>query len=248
MKKLFALVLTVLLFVPVAALAEENPAAVEGTTFESLILDVIRKNPQVIKQAFEKYEKETAEKQKDDEFEKLFADRAEVEIGKSEIRGDKKAEYTVIGFSDFQCPFCKRGDDTIKALMQKYDKKVRYVFKHFPLGFHPEAAPASKAAWAAGKQGKFYEFHDKLFENQGKLGEELYVQLAKDLKLDVDKFNKDRASEDAQKQIDEDIKAAQAVGISGTPGFILNGVKIFGAYPLDHFEKVITKLETTAKK
>lgn len=240
MKKLISLLIVLVLCSPFA-FAEES-------TFESLILDVIKKNPQVIKDALEKYEKEAAQKQQEEEFEKLFEDRAEIEIGKSEIRGDKKAEYTVIGFSDFQCPFCKRGDDTIKALMQKYDKKVRYVFKHFPLGFHPEATPASKAAWAAGKQEKFYEYHDKLFENQGKLGDELYVQIAKDLKLNVDKFNKDRASEDAQKAIDEDIKAAQAVGISGTPGFILNGVKILGAYPLDHFEKVISKLETTAKK
>ena len=240
MKKLLLLVLVTILLIP-AAFAEES-------SFESLILDVIKKNPQVVKEALDKYEKETAEKQKEDEFNKLLEDRVEVEVGKSEIRGDKKAEYTVIAFSDFQCPFCKRGDDTIKAVMQKYDKKVRYIFKHFPLGFHPEAAPASKAAWAAGKQGKFYEYHDKLIENQGKLGDELYVQIAKDLKLNMDKFNKDRASDEAQKQIDEDIKAGQAVGISGTPGFILNGVKILGAYPVEHFEKVISKLETTAKK
>ena len=240
MKKLLLLVLVTILLIP-AAFAEES-------SFESLILDVIKKNPQVVKEALDKYEKETAEKQKEDEFNKLLEDRVEVEVGKSEIRGDKKAEYTVIAFSDFQCPFCKRGDDTIKAVMQKYDKKVRYIFKHFPLGFHPEATPASKAAWAAGKQGKFYEYHDKLFENQGKLGDELYVQIAKDLKLNMDKFNKDRASDEAQKQIDEDIKAGQAVGISGTPGFILNGVKILGAYPVEHFEKVISKLETTAKK
>ena len=66
--------------------------------------------------------------------------------------------------------------------------------------------------------------------------------------LNVDKFNKDRASDEAQKQIDEDMKAGQAIGIQGTPGFVLNGVKILGAYPIDHFEKIISKLETTAKK
>ena len=240
MKRIVSLLLAFILFVPVA-FAEEP-------SFESLILDVIKKNPQVIKEALEKYEKEAQAKQQEDEFTKLLTDRVEVEIGDSPVLGDKKAEYTVIGFSDFQCPFCKRGDDTIKELMKKYDKKVKYVFKQFPLGFHPQAAPAAKAAWAAGKQGKFYEYHDKLFENQGKLGDELYVQLAKDLGLNVEKFNKDRTSDDAQKQIDADIKLGQSVGIQGTPGFILNGVKILGAYPVDHFEKVISHLETTAKK
>lgn len=240
MKKIVSLILSIILFAPFA-LAEE-------TSFESLVLDIIKKNPQVIKEALQKFEKEAANKQQEEEFNKLFEDRAEVEIGKSPVKGDKKAEYTIIGFTDFQCPFCKRGDDTIKEVLKKYDKKVKYVLKHFPLGFHPQAAPASKAAWAADKQGKFFEFHDKLFENQGKLGEELYVQIAKDLNLDLEKFNKDKASEDAQKQIDEDMNQAKAVGIQGTPGFILNGVKILGAYPLEHFEKVISRLETTAKK
>lgn len=240
MKRIIALVLALILLTPVA-LAEEN-------SFENLILDIIKKNPQVIKDALEKYEKEAVEKRQEDEFNKLFEDKVQIEIGESPVRGDKKAEYTIITFSDFQCPFCKRGDDTIKELMKKYDKKIKYVFKSFPLGFHPEAAPAAKAAWAADKQGKFFEYHDKLFENQGKLSEDLYIQIAKDLNLNLDKFNKDRASEDATKSIQADTKQGQDVGIQGTPGFILNGIRILGAYPIDHFEKIISKLETTAKK
>lgn len=240
MKKLISLVIALVLFIPVAF--------AEDTSFENLVLDILRKNPQVIKEALEKYEKEAAKKQEEDEFNKLLAEKVDVEIGSSPVKGEKKAQYTIIAFSDFQCPFCKRGDDTIKELLKKHEGQIKYVFKHFPLSFHPEAANASKAAWAAGKQNKFFEYHDKLFENQAKLGEELYVQIAKDLGLNLEKFNKDRASEDAQKQIDADMKAAQAIGVQGTPGFVLNGVKILGAYPIDHFEKVITNLETTAKK
>ena len=240
MKKIIALALALILFAPVA-LAEENG-------FENLVLDIIKKNPQIIKEALEKYEKEASEKKQEGEFDKLFADKVQIEIGESPVRGDKKAEYTIFAFSDFQCPFCKRGDDTIKELMKKHDKKIKYVFKNFPLGFHPEAAPAAKAAWAAGKQGKFYEYHDKLFDNQGKLSEDTYIQIAKDLGLNLDKFNKDRASEDAEKSVQADMKQGQEAGIQGTPGFILNGVRIFGAYPIDHFEKIISRLETTAKK
>ena len=240
MKKLLSLFLAFTLLAP-AVFAEES-------SFENLVLDIIKKNPQAIKEALEKYERESAEKRQDDEFNKLFQDRVQIEIGQSPVRGDKKAEYTIIAFSDFQCPFCKRGDDTIKELMKKHDKKIKYIFKNLPLGFHPEAAPAAKAALAAGKQGKFYEYHDKLFENQAKLGDETYVQIAKDLSLNLDKFNKDRNSEETEKQIQEDMKQGQEAGIQGTPGFILNGVKILGAYPVDHFEKIITRLETTAKK
>ncbi len=240
MKRIISILLACILFAPVAY--------AEDTSFDSLVLDVIKKNPQIIKEVLEKYEKEAAEKSKEDEFQKLLTDKVEVEIGDSPVKGDKKAEYTIVGFTDFQCPFCKRGDDTIKELQKKYDKKLRYVLKNFPLGFHPEAAPAAKAAWAAGKQGKFFEYHDKLFENQSKLGDELYVQLAKDLSLNVDKFNKDRASDEAEKQLKADMEVGQKAGIQGTPGFILNGVKIFGAYPADYFEKIISTLETTAKK
>lgn len=254
MKRIISLVLVLSLFVPYAfaeeAANETTEQVVEknSLTFESLILDVIKKNPQIIKEVLEKYEKDLAEKKQEDEFNKLLEERVEVEVGQSPTKGDKKAEYTVFGFSDFQCPFCKRGDDTIKQLMEKYDKKVKYVFKHLPLSFHPQAAPASKASWAAGKQSKFFEYHDKLFENQSKLGEELYVQIAKDLGLDMDKFNKDRNGDEAEKQIQADMKAAETVGIQGTPGFVLNGVKIYGAYPLDHFEKIISRLGPTAKK
>lgn len=240
MKKIIVLILAFVICLPVVFAQEPS--------FENLVLDIIKKNPQVIKEALESFEKEAAKNRDAEEFNKLLSDKVEVDIGNAPVRGNKKSDYTIITFSDFQCPFCKRGDDTVKEVVKKHEGKIRYVFKHYPLSFHPEAAPASKAAWAAGRQGKFFEYHDKLFENQSKLGEELFVQIAKDLGLDVEKFNKDRSSEDAEKQIQSDMKQAQEVGIQGTPGFILNGVKILGAYPAEHFEKVISALETTAKK
>lgn len=245
MKKLISLILAVTLFIPLAAFAEEE------NSFEKLVLEVIKKNPEVIKEALEKYEKQAAEKAQEEEFKKLLEEKVEVDIGDSPVRGKKKAKYTIIAFSDFQCPFCKRGDDTIKELMQKYGDDIKYVFKHFPLSFHPEAENASKACWAAGKQNKFYEYHDKLFENQAQLGEELYTKLAEELKLNIEKFNNDRNSEEAKEAIKKDMDQGQEIGIRGTPGFILNGVKILGAYPLEHFEKVISALEEkdrTAKR
>ena len=102
--------------------------------------------------------------------------------------------------------------------------------------------PAAKAALAAAKQGKFYQFHDKLFENQDKLGEPLYIQIAKELGLNLQKFNADRNSKEIEDQIKADASQANSLGFNGTPGFSLNGVKILGAYPQEHFEKVISAL------
>lgn len=241
MKKLLSFVLAAILLCPTVAFAQNQ-------SFEDLVLDIIKKNPGVIKEALEKYEQELADKAKEEEFKNLLEDRVEVKIGKTPIHGKKKAKYTIIAFSDFQCPFCSRGNETVKQLLEKYGDDINYVFKHFPLSFHPEAAPAAKACWAAGKQDKFYEYHDLLFENQAKLGEELYIQLAEELDLNIEKFNKDRKSDDAEKAIKEDMEQGQAIGIRGTPGFILNGVKIFGAYPVDYFEKVISALQEEENK
>ena len=117
-----------------------------------------------------------------------------------------------------------------------------YVYKNLPLPFHPESTPAAKAALAAGRQGKFYEFHDKLYEKQGELGEALYVQTAKELGLNMEKFNADRNSSEIDAQVKADLAQANSLGFNGTPGFALNGVKILGAYPIEHFEKIIMAL------
>ena len=117
-----------------------------------------------------------------------------------------------------------------------------FVYKNLPLPFHPEAMPSAKAALAAGRQGKFFEYHDKLYENQAQIGEALYVQTAKDLGLNIEKFNTDRNSKEIEDQVKADADQASKLGFNGTPGFALNGVKILGAYPQEHFEKIIAAL------
>ena len=178
----------------------------------------------------------------EEQLKQALNDKINVDIGNTPVLGNKNAKIKLIVFSDFQCPFSKRGADTVKALMQKYGGNISFVYKNLPLPFHPEAMPAAKAALAAARQGKFYEFHDKLFENQAQLGEPLYVQTAKDLGLNIDKFNADRNSPEIEAQIKADATQANSLGFNGTPGFALNGVKILGAYPQEHFEKIINAL------
>ncbi len=150
-----------------------------------------------------------------------------------------EALVTIVEFSDFECPFCSRGGNTVKAVKNEYGDKVRVVFKHHPLPFHRNAGPAHKAAIAAQKQGKFWEFHDKAFENQRGLNEDNFVAWAKELGLDVDKFNKDRKDASADARIKADMEMAATIKVQGTPNFLINGRKVVGAQPKGVFKAVI---------
>lgn len=187
-------------------------------------------------------EQQQAQEQREaQELENQFKNPVKIEVGNSPVTGAKNAKVTIIEFSDFQCPYCKRGKDTMEQVLKAYPNDVRVVFKHMPLGFHKMAKPCALATIAAGKQGKFWEMHTAFFDNQGSLSEEFIVDTAKKLGLNIDKFNTDRASAEATKQLEEDIALAGKNGISGTPGFFVNGVAVKGAYPFDHFKKIIDR-------
>ncbi len=159
------------------------------------------------------------------------------------VIGPKDAPITIIEYSDFECPFCKRGYDNVKQVMARYPSQIKLVYKHFPLeSIHPNARAAGRASHAAFKQGKFQEFHDALFDRQRFIGEELFVDIAKELNLDMDKFNKDRNSDELNKQVDKDMAEGAKVGVQGTPFFIINGVPLNGAQPVEQFVQVIERL------
>ena len=176
-----------------------------------------------------------------------------VDAKRDSVKGDAdKALVTIVEISDFECPFCSRAANTVTEVEKAYGDKVRLVFKHHPLPFHKNARPAHAAAIAAGKQGKFWQFHDKAFANQQGLTEENFVAWAKEIGLDMDKFNADRKDASAEKIINEDMEMAGTVGIRGTPGFFINGRKVVGAQPLGVFKAVIDeeikKAEAAGKK
>jgi len=188
----------------------------------------------------EKGQKEQEERQKA-ELENQFKNPVKIEQGASPSKGPDSAKVTVIEFSDFQCPYCKRGKETVDELLKAYPNDVRVVFKHLPLAFHPHAMPAAKAATAAQKQGKFWEMHDALFNNQEKLSDEFYEAKAKELGLDVVKFKADFADPATEAQVKADMEIAQKHGIQGTPGFLVGGVAVRGAYPIDYFKTIVDR-------
>lgn len=146
------------------------------------------------------------------------------------VRGDlSKAKVVVVEYSDFECPFCSRHHPTLVNIMNDYGSDVAWVFRHFPLSFHPEAEPSALASECANEQGKFWEYADALFENQDKLSEDYYKSLAKELGLKTAQFNDCLDTAKYQDVVDADMASGRAAGVTGTPATFINGVMVTGA-------------------
>jgi|GEM_PF-4149638 len=164
-----------------------------------------------------------------------------VDSSKAPVKGSDKAVVTIIEYSDFQCPYCARVQGTLGGLAKKYGDKVNFKFMHNPLSRHKLAGPAGVAALAAGEQGKFWEFHAKIFDHQRELSDEKFLEIAKDLDLDMAKFQKDLKNEAFDAQVKADQLQARKVGVRGTPTFFVNGYRLRGAKPAAFFEKIIDR-------
>ena len=150
-----------------------------------------------------------------------------------------KGKVLIQEFSDFECPYCGRVQPTLKLLKQEYGDKIEIEFNHFPLDMHQNAQKASEAAECARDQDKFWEYHDILFENQRNLAVTELKTYAEDLGLDTTKFNNCLESGEKFDIVDADMKQGIANGISGTPGFLINGKLIKAAQPYEEFKKII---------
>jgi protein-disulfide isomerase len=170
-----------------------------------------------------------------------------VPLGKSAQKGPNDALITIVEFSDFQCPFCNRVNPTVAKIEETYGKDVRLIFKHNALPFHKDAQLAAEASLAARDQGKFWEYHDKLFENQKALKREDLEKYAQELKLDMKKFKAALDDNRYKAETDEDQKLARSLGASGTPSFFINGRNLRGAQPFEAFKKVIDEEMAKAK-
>lgn len=145
------------------------------------------------------------------------------------IKGNPDAAVTLTEYSDFQCPACGQFYPIVKSVIEQYGDQLKFEYKHFPLlSIHPYAMPAAKAAEAAGVQGKFFEMHDKLFENQNAWSKSpapqvFFIQYAQELGLDVDLFKQHMRASLIEEKVESQFKEAQGKGLTGTPSFFLNG-------------------------
>ena len=166
--------------------------------------------------------------------------RVAVKADAGYTQGPKDAPVTLVEFTDFQCPFCGKAVATVKEVMQQYPGKVRWVFRDFPIAsLHPKAPKAAEAARCAGEQGKFWEYHDLLFDSQSQATPEDFKRLADQLKLDPKNFKQCLDSGKQQAAIQSDIEEGARLGITGTPTFFINGRMLVGAQPLESFRRII---------
>ena len=157
----------------------------------------------------------------------------------SPSRGGANAKIAVVEFSDFQCPYCSKAVPTLAQIEQRYRDKVRIVFKHLPLPMHSKAPAAHAAAEAAHRQGKFWPMHDKIFADQASMSPERYREYARELGLDLERYDRDVADASTRERIEADAAEARRLGVSGTPAFFVNGRFVEGAVPFETFQKLI---------
>lgn len=156
--------------------------------------------------------------------------------------GPENASVTIIEFSDFQCPFCTKAEPVISQILENYKGKVRFVYRDFPLSFHQYAQKAAEASECADEQGKFWKYHDTLFEKQSEWSSEGVAKLkeyAADLGLNAEQFNKCLDSGKYASEVQKDFTDGQEAGVSGTPAFFINGKALVGAQPFEAFQQII---------
>ena len=165
--------------------------------------------------------------------------RVPVELAGAPVRGNPKATVTIVEFSDFQCPYCQRVRPTMTRLRELYSDRVRFAFRHYPLDFHPQAQKAGEAAACAGEQGRFWEMHDRLWDNPSKLQVDDLKAHAATLGLAAPEFATCLDSGRFAAAVESDLRAGQEYGVSGTPAFFVNGRPLVGALPFEAFQQVI---------
>jgi protein-disulfide isomerase len=171
--------------------------------------------------------------------------------GNRAIRGKPDAAVTIVIYSDFQCPFCRRDVPVLEALLRKYPDQLRLLLKQTPLPSHPYGRPAAEMFEALVRQdpAKAWRYHDLLFGNQERLGREGMAYLewaARETGADLARARRDAAGPEVKAVIDADLAEFESFGFSGTPGFIINGVILDGAHPQEAFDRIIQRVLTPA--
>lgn len=171
----------------------------------------------------------------EDELRALYLNRygeetkVELPVEGAPIKGALMAPVTIVEFSDFQCPSCRHAAPLLDQAVRALDGKVRLVFKNFPLSHHPFSEKAARAALAAERQGKFWEYHDLIFENQHRLDDLAFEAFARQLKLDLDRFKADFESSEIRERVSRDRSDGIAAGVGGTPAVFVNGREYLGS-------------------
>ena len=163
-------------------------------------------------------------------------------INGAPVRGAANAPVTIVEFSDFHCPFCKRVLPTLKEIEAKYGDKVKLAFRDYPIDqLHPGARKAHEAARCAHEQGRFWAYHDVLFDKAPRASLDDLKAYAREVGLDLPKFDQCVTSGKHKEVVQKDIDEGARLGVSGTPAFFINGELLSGAQPLESFVRVVER-------
>lgn len=220
---LFALALLV---IPTGAIAQTSPPDREA--IEKIVREYLMKNPEVIIEAVQELEKRQTANREQAAKQTIAQRKAElVSDPGTPVGGNPEGDVTIVEFFDYHCGYCKRAHPTMQSVL-KADPKIRVAYKQMPI-LTPNSRVAAAGALAAAKQGKYREMHHALMEARGELTKERVLQIAADLKLDKDRLAKDMESPEIGQQIDRSLALAKALGIDGTPAFVIGDKVIPGA-------------------
>jgi protein-disulfide isomerase len=217
---------------------QSNPSAVQGRPLEQLRVPI---KSLLAQQRLDAAQTAFIARLKDKTPVTISLDppRQEVATEGHPSKGSADAPIVLVEFSDFQCPFCQRANPTVEQVLATYGDKIRFVYRHFPLPNHSDARPAAEAAACAQEQGQFWPYHDRLFAESGKLSDADLKAHAAALGLDAGRFSTCVDGHESKSVVDQDLAEAQALGVTATPTFFINGRELEGAQPLDAFTRVI---------
>jgi protein-disulfide isomerase len=166
--------------------------------------------------------------------------RFDVPVDDDYIYGPEDAPITIVEFSDYECPYCKRWYDQVwLRLREEYPDEIRLVYRDLPLPGHPNAIPSAEAANCAGEQDKYWQFHDLLFSDKYGLNAQAYLDYAGELGLDMEAFRQCVEERRYKEEVEADLAWASQLGVSSTPTFFINGIPLVGAQPFEVFQQVI---------
>ncbi|MBL4687642.1 MAG: thioredoxin domain-containing protein, partial [Nannocystaceae bacterium] len=174
-------------------------------------------------------------------------ERFKVELGDAPIRGRADAPVTIVMYSDFECPYCLQGHQTMAALADAYRNQIRFAYKPYPLPFHAQAIYAALAVRSAQAQGKFWKFHDRLYQQEG-LSPQILARYAMESGMDVEALRRDLAALEYGPEVSRDMRQARRLGVDSTPTFFVNGREMSGAQPAEAFVQVIDAELALARK
>lgn len=235
---LFSL-LSFLLFVPQNVQAQEFNDA-QKAEIKKLFEEYLMDNGGLILQSVNKYQADIEEQDRIEAGKKAEGFLKELDNKKNlPMTGSKDADITIVEFFDYNCGYCRQALGEIQTVL-KDDDKVRVIFIDMPI-LGPESMEASKWSLAALKQDKYFEYHTALMEHNGSKGEEALEGLAKDIGLDVKQMKKDKDSEEIANALSDNVEQARAIGINGTPGFLLAGQLFPGFMPADRIKEIIAE-------